>query len=142
MPVRGIRTPSISRNGVGAFILQCKRLDFHYCDWAGSSRGMNAFLTHLLPSFASSHPQIEITVSPRPHSHPVIKGTYVNGREKVICVRNLEMRQILKKAELLRDTSGEKLRKVKGGRVVESLNESVRGIWSPMHGVNKERTVI
>ena len=46
------------------------------------------------------------------------------------------MKQIWKKAELLRDTSGEKLRRVKGGRVVESLNESVRGIWSPMHGVN------
>jgi large subunit ribosomal protein L43 len=28
------------QNGVGAFILQCKRIDFHYCDWAGSSRGM------------------------------------------------------------------------------------------------------
>jgi len=52
------------------------------------------------------------------------------------------MKQILKKAELLRDASGEKLRKVKGGRVVESLNESVRGMWSPMHGVSRERTVI
>ncbi len=52
------------------------------------------------------------------------------------------MKQILKKAELLRDTSGEKLKKVKGGRVVESLNESVRGIWSPMHGINRERTAI
>lgn len=29
-----------TQNGVGAFILQCKRLDFHYCDWAGSSRGL------------------------------------------------------------------------------------------------------
>ena len=44
------------------------------------------------------------------------------------------MKQVLKKVELLRDASGEKLKRVKGGRVVESLNESVRGIWSPMHG--------
>ena len=29
-----------SQNGVGAFVLQCKRLDFHYCDAGGSSRGM------------------------------------------------------------------------------------------------------
>ena len=28
------------QNGVGAFIRQCRRLDFHYCDWAGSSKGM------------------------------------------------------------------------------------------------------
>ena len=29
-----------AQNGVGAFILQCKKMDLHYCDWAGSSRGM------------------------------------------------------------------------------------------------------
>lgn len=134
MPVRAIRVLSTSRNGVGAFILQCKRLDFHYCDWAGSSKGMNAFLRQLLGPFAAQHPQIEIHVSPRPSRHPVIRGTYINGREKAICVKNLEREQVLEKAELLRDTSGEKVRRVKGGRVVTSVNESVRGIWSPMHG--------
>lgn len=28
------------QNGVGAFVLQCRKMDFHYCDWAGSSKGM------------------------------------------------------------------------------------------------------
>jgi len=32
------------QNGVGAFILQCKRLDFHYCDNWGSSKGMKYVL--------------------------------------------------------------------------------------------------
>jgi large subunit ribosomal protein L43 len=36
----GVRLLTRWQNGVGAFILQCKRLDFHYCDWAGSSKGM------------------------------------------------------------------------------------------------------
>jgi large subunit ribosomal protein L43 len=57
--------------------------------------------------------------------------TIVNGREKVICVRNLDSNQILKKAELLRDASGKKLKRVK--RRVETENSSVRGIWSPFH---------
>lgn len=94
----------------------------------------SAFLRQLLGPFAAQHPQIEIHVSPRPSRHPVIRGTYINGREKAICVKNLEREQVLEKAELLRDTSGEKVRRVKGGRVVTSVNESVRGIWSPMHG--------
>ncbi|KAI9816813.1 MAG: 39S ribosomal protein L51, mitochondrial [Pycnora praestabilis] len=132
MPVQGLRTVSSSRNGVGAFILQCKRLDFHYCDWAGSSRGMNSFLKYTLPQFARTHPQIEITVSPRPRKHPVIKGTYINGREKAVCVRNLQKEQILQKAQLLRDANGEKVKKVT--KPVKSTNESVRGIWSPYHG--------
>ncbi|KAH8599716.1 mitochondrial ribosomal protein-like protein subunit L51, partial [Bisporella sp. PMI_857] len=105
---------------VGAFILQCKRLDFHYCDWAGSSKGMNIFLRTALTKFAAANPQIEMVVSPRPNKHPVIIGHYINGREKRY------------KAELLRDASGEKLKKVT--KPVKSINESVRGVWSPYHG--------
>ncbi len=36
------------QNGVSTFILPCKRLDFHYCDWAGSSRGMKSVLSTTL----------------------------------------------------------------------------------------------
>ncbi|KAL1878834.1 hypothetical protein VTK73DRAFT_7487 [Phialemonium thermophilum] len=129
VPLQKIAT---GRNGLGAFILQCKRMDFHYCDWAGSSRGMNGFIKSILPKFAAAHPQIEITVSPRPSKHPVIVGHYINGREKAICVRNMEPLEVLKKAELLRDASGERLRRTV--KPVDSRNPSVRGIWSPFHG--------
>jgi large subunit ribosomal protein L43 len=47
-------------------------------------------------------------------------------------VKNLEKEQILAKVILLRDASGEKLRKET--KPVKSINESVRGIWSPYHG--------
>jgi large subunit ribosomal protein L43 len=127
--------PTISnpqQNGVGAFILQCKSLSFHYCDWAGSSRGMNSFLRHTLPAFATRNPSIEITVAPRPNQHPVIIASYINGRQKSICVRNLTPDGVRAKAELLRDNSGEKNKRVT--RPVTSVNESVRGIWSPLHG--------
>ncbi|PYH87991.1 mitochondrial ribosomal protein L43 [Aspergillus ellipticus CBS 707.79] len=132
MPIQGVRTVTTARNGVGAFILQCKQLDFHYCDWAGSSRGMVSYLKHQLPAFAKANPQIEIRVSPRPNKHPVIRGLFINGREKVICVRNLEPGAIIKKVNLLKEASGEKLKRTT--KPVTSINESVRGIWSPYHG--------
>lgn len=91
-----------------------------------------SFLKNTLPSFAKSNPQIEIRVSPRPHKHPIVKGHYINGREKVICVRNLEPEQIFNKTNLLKEASGEKLKRT--NKPVTSLNESVRGIWSPYHG--------
>jgi len=56
----------------------------------------------------------------------------MNGRTKEICTRNLEKEQILNKAELLRQANGEKLRVQK--KPVISMNESVRGIWSGVHG--------
>lgn len=59
-------------------------------------------------------------------------GHYINGRTKAICVRNMEPLEILKKAELLRDSSGEKPQKFK--KPVTSTNPSVRGVWSPYHG--------
>ena len=94
----------------------------------------SAFLkSHLLPAFSKANPQIEIRISPRPRKHPVIKGTYINGREKAICVRNLEKEQVLQKAELLMQASGEKNKKIRGRNVL-SENENVRGIWSPYHG--------
>lgn len=92
----------------------------------------SCFIKFHLPKFAAANPQVEIAVSPRPMKHPVIIGHYVNGRQKPVCVRNLEPGAILKKAELLRDANGERLKRT--NKAVTSVNESVRGIWSPYHG--------
>ncbi|KAK6078365.1 mitochondrial ribosomal protein [Seiridium cupressi] len=132
MTIKAIEKVSVGQNGLGAFILQCKRLDIHYCDHSGSSRGMNAFIKHQLPQFAKTHPQIEFAVSPRPRKHPVMIGHYINGKIKSVCVKNMEAASILKKAELLRDASGDKVKKV--NKPVTSISESVRGVWSPYHG--------
>ena len=93
---------------------------------------MNSFIKSSLPTFAKRNPQVEITASPRPNKHPVIIGHYINGKTKAICVRNLDNEGVRQKAELLRNANGEKLRRVT--KPVTSLNESVRGIWSPFHG--------
>jgi large subunit ribosomal protein L43 len=92
----------------------------------------STFLLHELSKFAKRNPEIEITVSKRPNKHPVIKGHYINGNQRSICVRNLEHAQVLQKAEILRDSDGPKNKRV--NKPVTSINESVRGIWSPYHG--------
>lgn len=43
----------------------------------------------------------------------------------------MEVTEIMQKVLLLRNANGEKLRRVT--RPVKSLNESVRGVWSPHH---------
>jgi large subunit ribosomal protein L43 len=93
---------------------------------------MNGFIKSLLPKFAAANPQVEFAISPRPGKHPVIIGHYINGLQKPICVRNLSPYEILQKAELLRDASGEKLKK--HNQAVTSTRPSVRGVWSPYHG--------
>lgn len=44
----------------------------------------------------------------------------------------MEPNEIVQKAELLKNASGEKLKVVR--KPVRSLNESVRGVWDPFHG--------
>ena len=56
----------------------------------------------------------------------------VNGRDKVICVRNLPSQSISAKVQLLLDSSGNKIMSLKRPKV-ESTTESVRGIWSAFH---------
>ena len=92
----------------------------------------SSFIKTFLQPFAKAHPAIEFAVSPRPRKHPIMVGHYVNGRHKSICVKNMEPSQILKKAELLRDSSGEVAKRY--SKPVTSVNPSVRGIWSPYHG--------
>lgn len=95
---------------------------------------MKSFLTSpLLASFTARYPSTEFRISPRPNKHPVVKAYYVNGREKAVCVRNLERDQILAKVEFLIANGGRKNELIRGKNVV-STNENVRGIWSPMHG--------
>ncbi|KAI1337997.1 thioredoxin-like protein [Xylariaceae sp. FL0016] len=132
MTIRALEKVSVGSNGLGAFILQCKKLDIHYCDYSGSSRGMNAFIKSQLGKFAKANPQIEFSVSPRPRKHPVLTGHYINGNQKAICVKNMDSLQILKKVELLRDASGEKVKRA--NKPITSINQSVRGVWSPYHG--------
>src|SRR5262245_51926889 len=93
---------------------------------------MNAFIKSSLPAFAKRNPQIEISISPRPRRHPVIRAHYINGNQRSICVRNMTNEGVREKAELLRDASGETNKRV--NKPVTSINESVRGIWSPFHG--------
>ncbi|KAI7868944.1 thioredoxin-like protein [Spinellus fusiger] len=121
-----------TNNGVGAFVLQCKKLVFHYCEHWGSNKGMVDYIKKDLAAFAKKNPQVEILVQPRPAHHPVIRGYYLNGRDKVICARNLNPVEISQKVTLLRNSSGEKM-KLLAKRPVISTTESVRGIWSPFH---------
>lgn len=122
------------QNGIGAFLLPCRRLDLHYCDHWGSSLGMNHFLSSpLLPRLTTSHPSTEFRVSPRPNHHPVLKATYINGRVKAVCVRNMSKEVVMKRAQMLLMNDGRKNVRL-GSRKVVSANESVRGVWSPLHG--------
>lgn len=137
-----IQQISRARNGVGAFVLPCKRITLSYCNFGGSSKGMRDFLRLRLEKISKQYPQVEFKVLEKPGSHPVLKGEYstpntessLNGNNdtfKQICVRKWNIDVIENKLKLLINSSGKKL--VKPKHTVISTNPSVRGIWSPFY---------
>ena len=124
------------RNGVNAFVLQLGKLYFHYdiptVTSGGSSKGMVNYIKTKLPQFAQKHPSIECIISRRPRHHPCLRGVYMNGKEKVICVKNFDANQIAKKVERLRTTSGFKVKRFTSGKPVLSDTPSPAGLWDPL----------
>ncbi|KAJ7630482.1 thioredoxin-like protein [Roridomyces roridus] len=123
---------SLPANGHGSWLPQIRKLVFEYCnDWP-SSANTRTFLQRDLITFARNNPHVEIVVKQRNRKEPIVRGLYVNGRDKVIALNKLEVTGIHKKLELLLDSSGLKIKPLKR-RTVESTTEAARGIWSGLH---------
>ncbi|KAI3403017.1 MRPL51 [Candida oxycetoniae] len=134
MPVKAIARTSIARNGVGAYIHPCKKITLEYCNWGGSSEGLRQLLTSgELNKIASSKPQTIFEIRKRT-GHPKLIFHYNNSdksTKNVVDVRNIDKFKIIEKINEFSQRSGNEL--FKCNHKVVSNNESVRGIWSPLH---------
>ncbi|KII86414.1 hypothetical protein PLICRDRAFT_114353 [Plicaturopsis crispa FD-325 SS-3] len=119
-------------NGHVAFIPQIRKLVFEYCQSWASSHNTRTFLVRELANVARQNPHVEVVVKQRNFHEPIVRGFYLNNREKVIPLNGFEVTGIQKKVELLLDSSGAKIKPLKR-RTVESTTESTRGIWSGLH---------
>ncbi|CAG8512254.1 4924_t:CDS:2 [Ambispora leptoticha] len=132
MPSISLKKPTVAyaKNGVGAYVLQCRKMN---CLIQSMILQLQSeYLKKDLIPFAKANPEVEIMIKPRPSKHPCIRGWYLNGRDKVICVRKMKPSEIGKVAEYIRDHSGQKAT-TRFKKPVISTTESVRGIWSPFH---------
>lgn len=67
---------SRASNGHVAFIPQCRKLVFEYCDKWPSSANARTFLHNHLEDYARAHPHVEIVVRERNHKQPIVRGFY------------------------------------------------------------------
>ncbi|KAG5646075.1 hypothetical protein DXG03_004498 [Asterophora parasitica] len=123
---------SFPANGHATFVPQIRKLVFECCDRWPSSTNTRTFLLTKLQALARDNPHVEIVVRQRIHREPIIRGFYVNNRDKVIPLNGLSLSEINQKTKLILDSSGAKIKSLKR-RNVESTTESVRGIWSGLH---------
>ncbi|EIW86378.1 mitochondrial ribosomal protein subunit L51 [Coniophora puteana RWD-64-598 SS2] len=124
---------STPANGYTSYVPQCRKIVLSFCQRFPSSTNTRTFLLNDLERIAKKNPHVEFVVKQRNGQEPVAQGFYVSGRDKVIPLNGFEPNGIEKKINLLLDSSGAKITHLKRGRVVESSQESARGIWSGMH---------
>ncbi|KAG6891113.1 hypothetical protein C0995_014203 [Termitomyces sp. Mi166 len=123
---------SFPANGHAAFLPQIRKLVFECCDRWASSQNARTFLFTRLVSLARDNPHVEIVIRQRIHREPIVRGFYVNNRDKVIPLNGLSLAEINQKVHLLLDSSGAQIKPLKR-RTVESTTQSTRGIWSGLH---------
>ncbi|KAF8203171.1 mitochondrial ribosomal protein subunit L51 [Pholiota molesta] len=119
-------------NGHAAFLPQIRKLVFEYCDKWPTSQNTRTYLLTQIQNLARENPHVEVVVKQRNQKEPIVRGFYVNNRDKVIPLKELEVTGIQKKVQLLLDSSGAKIQPLKR-RAVESTTEATRGIWSGLH---------
>lgn len=131
MPVKGIPKASISRNGLGAFVLPCHRVKIQYCNWGGSSTGVRHLLASgTLNKIATEKPGIFFEVVKKA-GPPKLTFHYSPDKTRDIDVRNMDLKLLIKTVNEYSQASGNPL--FKWNHKVISDNESVRGVWSPLH---------
>lgn len=118
-------------NGLSHFVLPLQRVLFTYCSHARDSDGVREFLGRELPTLAQEHPGIEFVVEPRWSRLPLIRGFFLRGIQKVLCLKNFTSAQVREAFFKLRNSSGQPLRPFH--QQVLSKAPAVRPIWSPFH---------
>ncbi|KAF4623956.1 hypothetical protein D9613_002038 [Agrocybe pediades] len=119
-------------NGHAAFLPQIRKLVVEYCDKWPTSANTRTFINNHIQDLARENPHVEVVVKQRNQKEPIVRGFYVNNRDKVIPLKSLEVTAIQQKVKLLLNSSGAKIVPLKR-RAVESTTESPRGIWSGLH---------
>ncbi|KAF9072695.1 thioredoxin-like protein [Rhodocollybia butyracea] len=130
-PIIRAKLGSRPANGHTAFLPQIRKLVVEFCDKWPSSANTRTFLLNHIEHLAHKNPHVEFVVRQRMHKEPIIRGFYVNNRDKVVALNGLEVTQIQQKVQLLLDSSGAKIKPLK--KSVESSTEAARGIWSGLH---------
>ncbi|WVQ66920.1 uncharacterized protein L199_005111 [Kwoniella botswanensis] len=144
MPRLNSALPAIPKTypvqGYRHFLTPLRKLIFDYDAESPSQQGIRSFIKKPLINLARENPDVEFVVRRLKRGKAaVLRGHYVNGRDKVICVNKLEMDGVSNKVNLLLNSSGAKIKPLKNLTLEAApASESARGVWSALHDQTKD----
>jgi large subunit ribosomal protein L43 len=90
-------------------VRQMKELVIRYSDYDGSSKGIREWLRTTVVNFAKHNPELVIKTELKRNVHPYVRGVYMNGNSKTICIKNLDTEKISGYVADLRNQIGRKV---------------------------------
>jgi large subunit ribosomal protein L43 len=122
----------VTKNGLGRYVCQLKRLTLQFCSQGGSSRGLREYIDSDVTTFAKLNPAVAVYVRERRRRHPRLVGEFLNGNSRVVSVKNFTAEQVATHVVSLRNMSGAK--PVKLNKRWHTDRPSIQGNWTPfMH---------
>eukprot|EP01039_Chlorochromonas_danica_P004272 gene4272-4692_t len=110
-------------------VRQLKELVIRYSDRDGSSRGIIAWMKENLVKFAENNPTLLIKTEIKRNHHPIVRGNYLNGNSKTICVKNLPVEDVNEQVFHLRNQIGRRMNATGYKKQVVSENPTIQGEW-------------
>ena len=115
-------------------VTQLTKLTVRYCRHSGSSVGVREHLQDKLIDWCNQHPMVNVSAEVKSGRHPVLVAKYLNGKERVVGVKNLSAAEVDKHMTLLRNSIGLKTTgrglKNRLNRPVISSRPSIQGVWT------------
>jgi large subunit ribosomal protein L43 len=93
-------------------VRQLKELVIRYSDLDGSSKGIREWIRNDLITLANNNNELEIRTELKRAVHPFLRGMYLNGNSKTICVKNKTPEEVHNFALDLRNQHGMKVIKI------------------------------
>mmetsp|Transcript_28343 Transcript_28343/g.47653 ORF Transcript_28343/g.47653 Transcript_28343/m.47653 type:complete len:132 (-) Transcript_28343:317-712(-) len=110
-------------------VRQMKELVIRYSDYDGSSKGIREWIRLNLVEFAQKNPDLAVKTELKRCAHPFVRGNFVNGNTKTICVKNLDTERISSYVFDLRNQIGRKTSSTGYKKPVVTKQTSVQGEW-------------
>jgi large subunit ribosomal protein L43 len=70
----------VTKNGLGRYVCQLKRLTLQFCSQGGSSRGLREYIDSDVTTFAKLNPAVAVYVRERRRRHPRLVGEFCKNR--------------------------------------------------------------
>ena len=108
-----------------------RKLVIRYSETGGSSLGVRFYFRHLLESWKTKNPQVQVETVHSQFEHPQVSAEWISGETHETNMANLKPKQIEYLLNFYRNSQGANMYLRHGGPRCWTERRSIQGVWQP-----------